>query len=149
MADQPERPDRPEGAGSAAQDAAWRDIIAHYGERAELGPDEVTEERTDVRRPIPRPEDDPDRWVPPELAEEHYVPPPPPPLPHPTGARLLGWLGLFGSPAIMLICLLAGISLPSWIGVLLFFAFLGGFGYLVATMRRHDDSDPWDDGAVI
>jgi hypothetical protein len=149
MADQPDRPERPEDAGSRDQDAAWRDIVAHYGDRAELSADDVAAEQPDVPRAIPRPEDDPDRWLPPELDEEHYVPPPPPPLPRPTGPRLLAWLGLFGSPAVVLLCLVVGVTIPSWGGVLLFFAFIGGFSYLVATMRRHDDSDPWDDGAVI
>jgi hypothetical protein len=152
--DRPDRPERDEPGSSGHEDAAWRDIIAHYGDRAELAQEDVeAAEDRDVRRPIPRPIDDPDRWVRDDadrpVPDEHYVPPPPPPLPRPTGARLLAWLGLFGSPTVMLVCLLAGVAIPSWGGVLLFFAFLGGFGYLVATMRKHDDSDPWDDGAVI
>jgi hypothetical protein len=152
--DGPEHPDRPEPTdGMTGQDAAWQDIVAHFGDRAELAPDDLdpdaSDPRADVRRPIPRPADDPDQWVPEDDPGDHYVPPPPPPLPRPTGARLLGWLGLFGSPTVMLVCLLVGVTIPSWGGVLLFVAFLGGFGYLVATMRKHDDSDPWDDGAVV
>lgn len=127
----------------ADPDAAWQEIVANYGERPPLAEEPTPVDPT--HKPIPRPAEDPDRWEP----EEHYVPPPPPPAPRPTGPRGAAWIGLFGAPTVMLVCLVLNIQLPGWAGFLLFCAFLGGFGYLVATMRKHDDSDPWDDGAVV
>ncbi len=76
------------------------------------------------------------------------MPPEPPPLPWPEPNRGLAWLALFGSPTLMLGALLLSISLPSWITTLLGFTFIGGFVYLVATMRR-GPSDGWDDGARL
>jgi hypothetical protein len=69
----------------------------------------------------------------------------------PRGARALAWLGLFGVPAVALLCVVAHISLPSYLGLLLFCWFVAGFGYLVVTMkdRRGDRDDGWDDGAVL
>ena len=125
-----------------SDDAAWREIVAHFGDRAEL-PEDPREQRV-LRDAIPRPAEDPDRWE----AEEHFVPPPPPPLPRPAGLRLAAWLGLFGAPTVMLVCLVLGVSVGAFVGLLLLVAFVGGFGYLVATMRKGRD-DGWDDGAVV
>ncbi|MGN6252332.1 MAG: hypothetical protein ACTHNS_11005 [Marmoricola sp.] len=145
-------PDR-DARNARAEDDAWRDIVAHYGERADLpeappdpappagrwyaAPSEHAVVPEEGRRPDPAPD------------EERYLPPPVPPAPLPRGPRALAWAGLFGSPVVMLVFLVVGWTIPQWLGVLLFMAFVGGFGYLVATMRKHDDSDPWDDGAVV
>jgi hypothetical protein len=124
------------------QEAVWRDIVEHYGDRPQLADDELGE------RPEPLPDPGPaDRtpWAP----EDHYVPPAPPPVPRPTAPRALAWLGMFGAPVVVLVLLVLGVTVPSWLGFLLFCAFVGGFVFLVATMRKDDDSDPWDDGAVV
>jgi len=78
---------------------------------------------------------------PPPEHEDHFVPPEPPPLPWPEPNRGLAWLALFGSPTLMLGALLLSVSLPSWVTTLLGFTFIGGFVYLVATMRRTFNAD--------
>ena len=66
-------------------------------------------------------------------------------------ARALAWIGLFGVPAVALLTVVASISVPSYLGLLMFCWFVAGFGYLVLTMndRRGDHDDGWDDGAVL
>ena len=134
--------------GVSADEAAWRSIIAHYGDRPDLGPDIG--------------EDEPEISVPPSLrglhptgeppepveAEDHFVPPAPPPLPRPAPPRLLAWLGLFGVPAFVLVALVTHLDVPAWLGLVLMVWFVGGFVYLVASMRPHADDD-YDDGAVL
>lgn len=139
----------------SAEDAAWRDIIAHYGERVEI------EESTEAAEgPTDAPRHDPGLDVPgldvpgsprgltgpaeaPTDPEDRFVPPPPPPLPTPPPARLLAWMGLFGVPFLVLVALVARLPLPSWLGLLLMVWFVGGFVFLVASMGSgpgdHDD----------
>jgi len=78
--------------------------------------------------------------------EDHFVPPPPPPLPRATPARRLAWLGLLVPPVLMFAAVLFRWTPPGWLAFLLVVAFLGGFGFLVATMPRERDGD---DGAVV
>ena len=122
------------------EDEAWRAIVDNYGDRAELDPAEV---------PAPEPAPDPFA-VPAELSaafdEDRFVPPPPPPLPSVPRDRMLAWIGLFGSPTVLLTALVFGIHLPALIGYLLVGAFIGGFVYLVVQMPR-GPHDPYDDGA--
>ena len=124
------------------EDEAWRAIVDNYGDRAELDAAEV---------PAPEPAPDPFA-VPAELSaafdEDRFVPPPPPPLPSVPRDRMLAWIGLFGSPTVLLTALVFGIHLPSLIGYLLVGAFIGGFVYLVVQMPR-GPHDPYDDGARI
>ncbi len=75
------------------------------------------------------------------------MPPPAPPLPRPEPPRLLAWFGVLGAPLVALVLLVIGV-LPSWASFFLFCWFVGGFGYLVATMRS-DGRDGWDDGARV
>lgn len=93
------------------------------------------------------PEDPPSRPRPDD--EGHFVPPPPPPIPRPEPRRLLAWVAMFGAPMVGLVLLVSGAPLPSYVGYGLFAAFVGGFGYLVATMGRRGDQDGWDDGARL
>jgi hypothetical protein len=79
--------------------------------------------------------------------EEHFVPPPAPPIPRPEPRRLIAWAGLVGAPLIALVLLVVA-ALPSWASFLLFCWFVGGFAYLVATMRS-SAGDGWDDGAQV
>ncbi len=55
---------------------------------------------------------------------------------------------MFGAPAVLLICLIAGIGLPRLLAYGLVAAFVGGFVYLVWRMPR-GPRDPWDDGAKV
>ncbi|MFL6108337.1 MAG: hypothetical protein ACJ716_13130 [Marmoricola sp.] len=134
---------REEEARRAREDADWQALVDSYGERPEF-----PEPRT-----APAPEA-PAVELPPELAyaddEDGYVPPPPPPLQRPHGLRALAWFGLFGVPAVVLLCIMVDISLPSVLSLLFLAWFVGGFGYLVATMSGPKDPDAgWDDGAVL
>ena len=143
---------------------AWRGIVENYGERVELEDEPPAEVPADptadlagdpagesasgqrlerLFRPLPQPVEPDD-----EL-DDDFVPPTPPPLPKLPPDRFLAWVGLFGSPATLLLCLVLGVSLPPWLGYLLVAAFIGGFVYLVVNMPRSTDIDPWDDGARL
>lgn len=143
-----------------SEEEAWRAIVENYGDRAELedepsvaegaesgtetedGPDR--QERLErLFRPLPQPA------APEPVAEERFVPPPPPPLPKLPPDRLAAWTGLFGSPTVLLVCLVLGVRLAPWMGYLLVAGFIGGFVYLVLQMPRGEDVDPWDDGARL
>lgn len=139
-------------------DEAWRAIVENYGDRADLGVNR------DLDDPAPEPVDD--TWAVPEPApqpaargwdeasidadwtEDRFVPPPPPPVPTTTKDRMLAWFGVFGSPTILLLALILGIGLPSFIATLLVVSFVGGFVYLVMLMPR-GPRDPDDTGAVL
>lgn len=134
-------------------DDAWRSIVENYGERPQLEEDQPapTQERLAAYfRP-------PEIELPAELSEptvddsDRFVPPTPAPIDL-RPDRTLAWAGVLGAPvaAILLVALsqLTSLSIPGWAGLLLAAAFLGGFGYLVATMRKAPE-DPWDDGAVL
>jgi hypothetical protein len=145
-------------------DAAFADIVAHWEPSApseDLAGPEAPEpvERTIVweigpidgdegRRPSADVESHDDGAALDE--EEHFVPPPPPPLPKLEPRRKLAWIGLFGAPVLGLVLMVLGWVVPGWVEVGLVAAFVGGFGYLVATMGA-SPPDPWsgDDGAVL
>ncbi|RNL79093.1 hypothetical protein [Nocardioides marmorisolisilvae] len=135
---------REEEARRAREDADWQAFVDSYGERPEF-PEEAA---------YVAPVEEHVVELPPELAyedaEDGYVPPPPPPLQRPHGLRALAWFGLFGVPAIVLLCIMVNLSLPSMLSLLFLAWFVGGFGYLVATMSGPKDPDAgWDDGAVL
>jgi len=143
---------------------AWQAIVENYGERVELEDGSVAETASspppggevwavdtdpdaDLNADLNAAPDD-ELDVDPDAAEERFVPPPPPPLPRLPPDRMLAWSGLFGSPTVLLVCLVFGIHLPPWLGYLLVASFIGGFVYLVVQMPR-DPADPWDDGARL
>jgi hypothetical protein len=100
-------------------------------------------------RPLPDPgERAADRSTQGEDADDAFVPPTPPPLPKLPPDRMLAWSGLFGSPTLLLVCLVLGVHLAPWLGYLMVAAFMGGFVYLVVHMPR-GPADPWDDGARL
>ncbi len=141
----PEDPEagRRDGTGERGldEDAAWRAIVDNYGE-LELGP----APEPAAAQPAPEPDPEPA----PVDDEEHFVPPEPPPLPRLDARRKLAWFGLIGCPLVLLVGAVLGVPFPGWATLLMTLAFIGGFGYLVATMpRRRDDDWPGDDGAVI
>ena len=148
-----ERAADPAGPGESPEDAAWREIVANYGERV-LGDDPAPDDSVVVSYPDVYTVDldgrhggDPD-----DLLDEDEFVPPDPDLPRPTPERLLAWLGVLGAPVVAIILVtiytVTGFVVPSWIVAFLVLAFLGGFGYLLVTMSR-DPGDPWDDGARL
>ncbi|GAA4758332.1 hypothetical protein GCM10023350_50090 [Nocardioides endophyticus] len=143
----------------AADELAWQAIVDNYGDRVEIdeppaapvvGP--VLDAPFGGRFGDPRAFATPDEEIADEVEqadeEEGYVPPEPPPLPTIAPDRGLAWAGVFGSPLVLLVCLIVSISIPTWLGYLLVVAFVGGFVYLVLQMPR-EPREPWDDGAQI
>jgi hypothetical protein len=135
----------------ADEDAVWRDIVESYGDRPTFPEPEPEPEPV-----APAPEAAVVFEIPRELSvtaddEDHFVPPEPPPVPVPQGPRAIAWAGVFGMPLLMLVLVIVNWSPPSPTGLLMVVWFVGGFGYLVATMRGSGDDDPWsgDDGAVL
>lgn len=130
------------------EDAAWREIVDHFGDRAELEDAESAAPDGDPRAgATPGDPGSAPAWWRPE-AEDRFVPPEPPAATWPTGPRLAGWLGIFAAPLILLVCLILSIRLPFPLGQLLVAWFVGGFAYLVWTMPR-GPRDPWDDGSRV
>jgi len=132
-------------------DAAWRAIVDNYGERADLDP-----EPTEAGGPGEAVLDDHlDRDGRDDLAErdealdeDRFVPPAPPPVPPTTADRYAAWAGVLGAPVVLLAVVVLRLDLPAILGYALIAAFVGGFGYLVATMSR-EPRDPGDDGARL
>jgi hypothetical protein len=153
-------PDGPDGRGEADDpaDAAWRSIVENYGDRAEIddppppppaAPSAPFGGRFGDARNLGDPygdvaEDEDEPFD----AEERFEPPAPPPLPRVAPDRLIAWIGIFGSPAVLLAALIFSIELPTFVAYLLVAGFVGGFVYLVTKMPR-GPRDPWDDGAQI
>lgn len=130
------------------QDSAWQRIVENYGDRVEL---EATDDGPDDPAPeasvdVDESEDDAE----PSLLEEEdgFVPERPPPVPMPPPDRFLAWLGVFGSPTVLLVFLVLGIGIPTVVSWVLIGGFVFGFCYLVFTLPR-SPRDPWDDGAVV
>jgi hypothetical protein len=166
--DHPHDDDSDAGTGAdavpTADELAWRAIVDNYGERAEI--DEAPEtppESPPVAPPAapvadapfggrfgdPRSFGTPDDEVQDHVDdEEGYDPPEPPPLPTVAPDRGLAWAGVFGSPVVLLVCLILSITIPTWLGYLLVVGFVGGFVYLVFQMPR-EPREPWDDGAQV
>jgi hypothetical protein len=136
-------------------DEAWRSIVDNYGDRPDLDdlPGAPDETAGAAAEPRPGDRDGDVGWgaeavVEPAPDEDRYVPPPPPPLPTTTTDRKAAWAGLFGAPAVLLVCLVLGIRLPEIISYALVAGFVGGFLYLVVKMNR-EPRDPDDNGAVL
>ena len=126
-----------------SEDEAWRSIVENYGDRAPLD-DSAPHEPVDPA-PFNPTRDEVDTWE--AEPAERFVPPVPPPAPRLPLPQRLAWLGVFGSPALLVVVLLTGLPLPSLLGYGLVAGFAGGFLYLVATMRN--GRDPWDNGARL
>ncbi|GAA5151389.1 hypothetical protein GCM10023340_30140 [Nocardioides marinquilinus] len=158
-------------------DEVWRAIVDNYGDRAQIDADPTQSTAPEtatpsepsepsqpsepaqpvVRRDPERAPDGPpdasrrswdDEFVDSDWTTDRFVPPPPPPLPTPPHDRMAAWAGVFGSPAVLLGCLVLGIGIPALLAYLLVAAFVGGFVYLVVKMDRQP-RDPGDDGAVL
>ncbi len=132
----------PDPAVESDEDARWRAIVENFGDRVAL--EEAEPEPAPLLPQFPDDDDEPPVLDP----EDRFVPPPPPALPRPAPSRLLAWIGLFGVPTFVLVAVVAGFSLPQWLGLILMGWFVGGFIFLVASMRP-DERDGYDDGAVL
>ncbi|MDP3893922.1 hypothetical protein [Nocardioides sp.] len=147
------------------EDEAWREIVENYGARPVLDdppaadppdadPDRIRDDEDltaaaiGPRRTGPDPTPDDDSAVAAYDVADRFQPPEPPPIPIPAGLRLAAWSGLFGAPAVLLVCLVLGIVLPSPVALALVAWFAGGFGYLVWHMPK-GPTDPWDNGARV
>jgi hypothetical protein len=154
--------------GSRDEDALWRSIVDNYGDRVTLDPtpeetpEEPAEEPTATQvpaassQPEDQPEDQPEQpaeardWLDAyDDPEDHFVPPEPERVPTPEPPRLIAWAGVFGVPLVVLVLVVLRVSLPPWASMLCLAWFVGGFGYLVATMRREPPDNDWDDGARL
>ena len=149
--------------GSRDEDLLWRSIVDNYGDRVTLDPTtdeptgeppkEPTEEPTATQVPAPSPEEPPAEardWLDAyDDPEDHFVPPEPERVPTPEPRRLIAWAGVFGVPVAVLVLVVLQVSLPPWASMLCLAWFVGGFGYLVATMRREPPDSDWDDGARL
>ncbi len=80
--------------------------------------------------------------------EETFVPPTIPPMPPTPLPRRLAWIAVLGAPAALLVLTIMRWRPPELISYGLLAAFVGAFGYLVATMRD-EPRDPWDDGSRV
>lgn len=135
-----ETPGTPEPERSSAEDEAWASIVENFGERIELTEDDIVDEPINLipmQPPAPIVESD-----------DHFVPPEVPRVGLADGPRGAAWLGLLGAPTLFVLALLTGFDIPHWLSLFAVIAFLVSLGYLVFTMRGHDD-DPWDDGARV
>lgn len=145
----------PPASEGSEDEKAWADIIAGWDE-SPSGDVPAAESLPESGQPPAAPEPLPlvepvETWnpVPFDFADEGtFVPPTPPPTQLPPPPRLLAWIGVIGSPAVFLVCLILRVGLPSWASTLLVAAFVGGFLFLVATMRN-EPPDPYDDGARV
>ncbi len=149
--------------GSRDEDLLWRSIVDNYGDRVTLDPttdeptgeplEEPTEEPTATQVPAPSPEEQPAEardWLDAyDDPEDHFVPPEPERVPTPEPPRLIAWAGVVGVPVVVLVLVVLRVSLPPWASMLCLAWFVGGFGYLVATMRREPPDNDWDDGARL
>lgn len=127
-------------ARAEAEEQAWREIVDHYGERPDLaGLIELT-------TPLTEPEPEADQLLPDEDDDDSFTPPPLPPPAVITPERRVAWVGLVASPILLVVLNLSDYSIPGILSAGLVVAFIGSFGYLVATMAPRD---PDDDGARL
>jgi hypothetical protein len=120
-------------------DATWREIVDNYGDRPVVPAEPVEYVVPDPVAPEPF-------HV--ELYDDAFVPPPLPPPAVIAPDRRLAWVGLVAAPLLLVLCMVIGFPLPSVLTGGLVLAFLGSFGYLVATMSQ-EPRDPDDDGARL
>ena len=125
-------------------DAAWQQIVENYGERPDVPDPPAAEVPVAEASEVPLVEAPEVFHI--ELYDEQFVPPPLPPPPVIRPERKVAWVGLIGSPVLLVVLSLIDYSLPAVLTGGLVVAFLASFGYLVATMEPHD---PDDDGARV
>lgn len=137
-------------------DSAWRDIVAHYGERPTLGPEPAPAPPPAADDEVPSTYDaspDPSpSWL--DRLDEaeqagRFRPPPAPPVPLPrTKERALAWAGLLLVPLLGLVATVLQIHVHPLVGWLMVLWCVGGFAYLTVLAPR-TPRDPWDDGSRV
>jgi hypothetical protein len=129
------------GSDPAEGSAAATDEVGYDDEPGRRTPADIVDARHIVSGPPPREDEE----------HERFVPPTPPPLPRLEPHKQLAWIGVVGGPALLLVSVLFGISLPGWLSALAVGGFVIGFIALVVMMGKRDDDDAggWDDGAVV
>jgi hypothetical protein len=140
------------------EDEVWKDIVDRYAEdpASEDFPaaEGVAAAEPSVEVPIDVPAELADAWNPepwnpvPWEDEGRFVPPVPPRVAMPEPPRLIAWVGIFVAPALLLLFLICNWVMPQWASTLLVLWFVGGFIFLIATMKS-GPRDPGDDGAVV
>jgi hypothetical protein len=120
-------------------DATWREIVDNYGDRPVVPADPVEYVVPDPVQP------DVFHFEP---YDESFVPPPLPPPPVIAPERRLAWVGLVLAPLFLVLGTVLDYGLAPVLTGGLVLAFLGSFGYLVATMSQ-EPRDPDDDGARL
>lgn len=128
------------------EDELWRSIVDNYGDRPDLTDEEPSP--PDAPASLSTPSASPAPAPTPTHEDERFVPPPPPPLPRPETKRLVAWIGIFGVPVLLVLCLIFGIGLPALVSYALVAWFVGGFSYLVLLMPK-GPRDPDDNGARV
>ncbi|MGL5811429.1 MAG: hypothetical protein ACRCYQ_15925 [Nocardioides sp.] len=135
-------PEDDPGRGDA--DTDWQAIVKGFG--AVPDPDEVAADVLGDQE-LPHRQDLP--WAPGDWADEGgYRPPVPPPVPRPATPLLVAWVAVGGGPALLLLCLFAGIRPPAWAVLVLIAGVVTGFVFLIARSPRAP-RDPWEDGAQV
>lgn len=146
-------------------DAEWDRIVSSLRGPDTTGstewPDASTDEGGgDQREPAPpRASDEPviiwrgsgadiDAEIERAVPDEHFVPPEPPPLPRADAITWAAWLGVVGSPLLLLLLTALGVS-SGLLATVLVASFLAGLGVLVTRMRTQRDPFDPDDGAVV
>lgn len=82
------------------------------------------------------------------IPDEHYVPPEPPPLPRADALTWAAWIGVIGSPLLLLIVAALGIS-SRLVVVVCIVGFVAGLGVLITRMGSGRDPYDPDNGAVV
>ena len=133
-------------AGSAGHESAGRGSAGHESAGHESAtPGSAGSANTGPGR---GPRDAP---IPPDPADEHYIPPPAPPLPNLDPITKGAWLALIGGPLYLIIAKAAGWTVSGLTAFLAVAAFVGGFAVLVLRMDSGPPKDRGgpDDGAVV
>jgi hypothetical protein len=135
------------------EDEIWKDIVDRYAEDPASEDVPAAESAESVGSPE-TPDAPPELWNPepwnpvPWEDEGRFVPPVPPRVAMPEPPRLIAWVGVLAAPALLLVFLVFNWVMPQWASTLLIIWFVGGFAFLIATMKS-GPRDPGDDGAVV
>ncbi len=140
-------------------DAQWADLTARLGE-LRLPPEDDPEPEPEPqpapspRAPGPRdyspePESDDEDDDPGRDLVDGFVQPDPDPLSRAEPVLVLGWLGVLGGLALMIVCVLVWRGAPGVVWLAAVAALAAGAGVLLWRMPARRDLDDYDDGAVV
>ena len=149
-------------------DAEWERIVASLRSPDEPGAtdwpaaENLQPGHTDDDEPEPaisRPADEPviiwrgctediDAEIERAVPDEHFVPPEPPPLPRADALTWAAWIGVIGSPILLLVVAALGISSPLLVTACII-GFLAGLGVLITRLGSGRDPYDPDNGAVV